>query len=57
LDNCDAYLEYIESDAIKKLIDRIYSPNSEMGEHEQSYRSNDDGYEQVVHKIDMLSKK
>jgi hypothetical protein len=54
LDSCDAYLEFIESDAIKNLIDRIYSIADESEKLNQSQDSNDDLYQKITQRIDAL---
>lgn len=57
METCDAYLEYISCDAIKKLIDQIYTPSSESMELEESRVLNDELYQEMIQEIDGLEKK
>lgn len=57
VDNCDAYLEYIKSDAIKHLINQIYSPSSEIERPEQTQVPYDESYQEMIQKIDGMEKK
>jgi len=57
IDYCDAYLEYIESDAIKHIINQIYSLSNEIEKPEQSQRPYEVTYQEMVQKIDGMIKK
>jgi len=57
IEECDAYLEYIESDAIKQLIEKIYAPNSKKSIDNQQIPTHSSTYKDMIQKIDELPKK